>query len=527
MPDPGAKTADPHALAEGLKAGRRRDLARAITLIESTRPDHRAAARALLEELLPATGGSIRLGISGVPGVGKSTFIEAFGRHVIDRGHRIAVLAVDPTSARSGGSILGDKTRMEELARAPEAFIRPSPAGDTLGGVARRTREAMLACEAAGFDVIVVETVGVGQSETAVADMVDLFCLLLLPGGGDELQGIKRGIVEIADLIVVNKADGAMRDAARHAAAEYRHALTLLRPRDADWRVLLLQAAATENRGIDAVWETIGRWRRRMPPRAAWPPAGPTRRVPGCGRRSARPWSSGSAGTRRCAPPSPATRPPWSPGARRRARRRRPCWRRSWAAPAGLSAGDLVAAEGQPPDRRRGSGRHTVAATGRYSILQRFGRTVRSARTIGAGDRCPSPDLLSPSRVAAVPSRWFRRPCCWRRRPSCRRDRQRRSSTSARPARRISGRCRRPARRTTGRPGPIPCRSARRAATRGRRRPPAATTTATTAGSRSRSKAAAPPASPGRTARRRRGSSISSTRTCATPCAAAMPGTAR
>ena len=207
---------DPEALAQAVLAGQRHALARAITLIESTRADHRQSAEALLEHLLPHTGNSIRIGISGVPGVGKSTFIEAFGLHVLNGGHRLAVLAVDPSSPRSGGSILGDKTRMEELARDQRAFIRPSPSGGTLGGVARRSREALLACEAAGFDVIVVETVGVGQSETAVADLVDLFLLLLVPGGGDELQGIKKGIVEIADLIVVNKADGDLAAAAQY-----------------------------------------------------------------------------------------------------------------------------------------------------------------------------------------------------------------------------------------------------------------------------------------------------------------------
>jgi LAO/AO transport system kinase len=195
------------SLAGKVRAGDRRALARAITLVESTRTDHRADADMLLAQLLPHTGDSIRLGISGVPGVGKSTVIEKFGLHVIGAGHRMAVLAVDPSSKRSGGSILGDKTRMPDLARKKNAFIRPSPAGGTLGGVARRTREAMLVCEAAGFDVIVVETVGVGQSETAVSDMVDMFLLLLLPGGGDELQGMKRGIIEIADLVLVNKAD--------------------------------------------------------------------------------------------------------------------------------------------------------------------------------------------------------------------------------------------------------------------------------------------------------------------------------
>ena len=246
----------PAALAEAVRRGDRRALARAITLIESTRRDHRAQADALLEALLPHTGNSVRVGISGVPGVGKSTFIEAFGLHVIGRGHKVAVLAIDPTSQRTGGSILGDKTRMVDLSREANAFIRPSPAGSTLGGVARRTREAMLICEAAGFDVIVVETVGVGQSETAVADMVDLFMLLLLPAGGDELQGIKKGIVELADLVVVNKADGDLAATARHTVADYRHALMLLR--HGDWRVPVLSCSAVNKAGIDAVWTTIG-----------------------------------------------------------------------------------------------------------------------------------------------------------------------------------------------------------------------------------------------------------------------------
>jgi LAO/AO transport system kinase len=244
-------------LAGAVRRGDRRALARAITLIESTRADHRTQADALLEMLLPHTGHSVRVGVSGVPGVGKSTFIEAFGLHVIGQGHKVAVLAVDPSSQRTGGSILGDKTRMEDLARNPDAFIRPSPAGRTLGGVARRTREALLVCEAAGFDVILVETVGVGQSETAVADMVDLFMLLLLPGGGDELQGMKKGIVELADLVVVNKADGDLAAAARHTAADYRHALALLR-HDPDWAVPVLSCSAIEKTGIETVWATIG-----------------------------------------------------------------------------------------------------------------------------------------------------------------------------------------------------------------------------------------------------------------------------
>ena len=254
---------DPATLAEAVRRGDRRALARAITLIESTRADHRAAADALLERLLPHTGNSVRVGVSGVPGVGKSTFIEAFGLHVLGLGHRIAVLAIDPSSQRTGGSILGDKTRMVELSRQPDAFIRPSPAGTTLGGVARRTREAMLVCEAAGFDVILVETVGVGQSETAVADMVDLFLLLLLPGGGDELQGIKKGIVELADLVVVNKADGELAATARHTVADYRHALALLR-HGADWTVPVLSCSALRRTGIDAVWTTIGEHRAVM-----------------------------------------------------------------------------------------------------------------------------------------------------------------------------------------------------------------------------------------------------------------------
>ena len=248
------------SLTQDLLAGKRRALARAITLIESTRPNHRAEAEALLTEVLPHTGRSIRLGISGVPGVGKSSFIETFGAQLIEEGHKIAVLAIDPSSRRTGGSILGDKTRMEELARNPDAFIRPSPTGGSLGGVARRTREAMLVCEAAGFDVVIVETVGVGQSETAVADMVDLFLLLLLPSGGDELQGIKKGVVEIADLVVVNKADGDMTEAAARAAAEYQSALRMLRPLSAAWQVPVLRCSALTGTGIAEVWQAVGRY---------------------------------------------------------------------------------------------------------------------------------------------------------------------------------------------------------------------------------------------------------------------------
>ncbi len=249
------------ALADLIRKGDRRALAQAITLIESTRSDHRVEASVLLESLIPYAGRSIRLGISGVPGVGKSTFIEALGNHVIDQGHRVAVLTVDPSSAISGGSILGDKTRMELLSRRPEAYIRPSPSGNTLGGVTRRSREALLLCEAAGFDVIIVETVGVGQSETRVADMTDTFMLLLLPGGGDELQGIKRGIMELADLILINKADDDLQSLAGRSAAEYRAALRLLHPRSADWKVEVQTCSARDGTGIGEAWESVLRHR--------------------------------------------------------------------------------------------------------------------------------------------------------------------------------------------------------------------------------------------------------------------------
>jgi LAO/AO transport system kinase len=249
------------ALARLVLAGDRRALARAITLVESTRPDHRERAEALVHRLLPETGRSIRIGISGVPGVGKSTFIEAFGLHVIKEGHRVAVLAIDPSSLRGGGAILGDKTRMSELAASRDAFIRPSPSSGTLGGVARRTREALLVCEAAGFDVILVETVGVGQSETAVADMTDMFVLLLQPGGGDELQGIKKGIMEIADLLIVNKADGDLRAAAKRTASDYQAAVRLLRPVSPNWSPPVLKCSALTREGIDEVWKTIGAYR--------------------------------------------------------------------------------------------------------------------------------------------------------------------------------------------------------------------------------------------------------------------------
>lgn len=252
---------DTDALVDAVRSNDRRALARAITLIESTRTDHRGAAAKLLERLMPHTGESIRIGISGTPGVGKSTFIEAIGNHVIDQGHKVAVLAVDPSSTVSGGSILGDKTRMQTLARRRRAFIRPSPSGQTIGGVARRTRESILICEAAGFDVIIVETVGVGQSETAVAEMTDAFILMLLPGGGDELQGIKRGNLELADIVLVNKADGELAIAARRSAADYANALQFLTSRSPSWQVPVKTCSALEGNGIAEVWQTVLRYR--------------------------------------------------------------------------------------------------------------------------------------------------------------------------------------------------------------------------------------------------------------------------
>ena len=244
-------------LAHDLLAHDRRALARAITLVESTRPDHRNESDELLAEIIAHTGGSIRVGISGAPGAGKSTLIETLGLNLVAAGHRVAVLAVDPSSTLSGGSILGDKTRMDELVRQEEAFIRPSPTGGTLGGVARRTREAMLCCEAAGFDVVIVETVGVGQSEVAVESMVDCFALIIAPGGGDELQGIKRGIVELADLVIVNKADGDMAAVAKSTSADYANALHLLRPKTNAWNARTVLCSALEKRGIDDVWTAI------------------------------------------------------------------------------------------------------------------------------------------------------------------------------------------------------------------------------------------------------------------------------
>ncbi|HSN44750.1 MAG TPA: methylmalonyl Co-A mutase-associated GTPase MeaB [Casimicrobiaceae bacterium] len=254
--------ADP-ALVAGVLAGDRRSLAKAITLVESTRRDHQQRGQAVLEALLPHTGRSIRVGISGAPGVGKSTFVEALGLYVIGLGHRLAVLAVDPSSSVTGGSILADKTRMEELSRAPQAFIRPSPAGRSLGGVAARTREALLVCEAAGFDVIIVETVGVGQSETAVARMTDLMVLLQLPIAGDDLQAIKKGIVELADLIVINKADLAPERAAQ-ARQTLKGALSILRPTSPHWQPPVLALSALDGKGIPDFWREVERFRTTM-----------------------------------------------------------------------------------------------------------------------------------------------------------------------------------------------------------------------------------------------------------------------
>jgi LAO/AO transport system kinase len=257
-------------LAARVRQGDRRALARAVTLVESTRSDHRRAAEALLERLLPATGGATRIGVTGPPGAGKSTFIERFGLDGIARGRKIAVLAVDPGSKRGGGAILGDKTRMTELGRAPEAFIRPSSAGAEPGGVARRTREAILVCEAAGFDTIIVETVGAGQSETTVAEMVDLFVLILPPAAGDELQGLKRGIIELADLILVNKADGALLEHARRAAADYGNALRLIRPAHPEWPARVRAVSALTGEGVAAVWEDVARFRAALEASGGW-----------------------------------------------------------------------------------------------------------------------------------------------------------------------------------------------------------------------------------------------------------------
>jgi len=244
-------------LAGGIRAGERATLARAITLIESKRADHRLQAHQLVQALLPATGQAVRLGITGAPGAGKSTTIDALGTYLTGQGRKVAVLAVDPSSTRTGGSILGDKTRMPRLASDAQAFVRPSPSSGTLGGVAAKTRETMLLCEAAGYDVVMVETVGIGQSETAVADMTDFFLVLMLPGAGDELQGLKKGIVELADMIAVNKADGDNIERAKLAAAEYRAALNILVPRSPTWSPPVTTYSALTGKGIAELWAQV------------------------------------------------------------------------------------------------------------------------------------------------------------------------------------------------------------------------------------------------------------------------------
>ncbi|MFJ9424679.1 methylmalonyl Co-A mutase-associated GTPase MeaB [Streptomyces sp. NPDC101249] len=255
---------DPQTYVKGVLDGKRAVIARAITLVESTRPQHRVLAQELLTALLPHSGRSRRIGVSGVPGVGKSTFIDAFGTLLTGLGHRVAVLAVDPSSSRSGGSILGDKTRMERLAVDPAAFVRPSPTAGTLGGVAKATRESIVVMEAAGYDVILVETVGVGQSETAVANMVDTFLLLTLARTGDQLQGIKKGVLELADVIAVNKADGPHERDAQVAARELAGALRLMHGKDAFWTPPVLSCSARESTGLEQVWERLEQHRTRL-----------------------------------------------------------------------------------------------------------------------------------------------------------------------------------------------------------------------------------------------------------------------
>lgn len=261
-------TSDQYATA--ILAGDRLTLSRAITLVESRRADDQALARQVLAQVLPATGRAIRVGITGVPGVGKSTFIEAFGNHLIDLGHRLAVLAIDPSSQRSGGSLLGDKTRMETLSMNPAAYIRPSPAGDSLGGVAHRTRETMLLCEAAGFDVILIETVGVGQSETVVHGLVDFFLLLMLAGAGDELQGMKRGIMELADALAITKADGDNTGAANRARVEYQNALHLFPPTETGWLPPVLTCSAQTGAGIGPIWTMLREHQAQMTAGGHW-----------------------------------------------------------------------------------------------------------------------------------------------------------------------------------------------------------------------------------------------------------------
>ena len=242
---------------DGVLAQNRRIVAKTITLIESSLPSHQEKAKTIVDALLSQSGNAVRIGITGVPGVGKSTYIESFGLQLVGQGHRVAVLAVDPSSSKSGGSIMGDKTRMERLSLEENAFIRPSPSGGTLGGVARRTRETIIVCEAAGFDVIIVETVGVGQSETTVASMVDFFLVLMLAGAGDELQGIKKGVLELADAIAINKADGDNIKNAKRAKIEYENALSLLTPSSRIWSPPVLTCSAVTRDGIDDIWQTV------------------------------------------------------------------------------------------------------------------------------------------------------------------------------------------------------------------------------------------------------------------------------
>lgn len=248
---------DPEYYIQGVLEGDRRRLAKTITLIESSLPAHQKIAKEVLDNLLPYSGNSVRLGITGVPGVGKSTFIESFGMMLIEKGHKIAVLAIDPSSTRSGGSIMADKTRMERLSNEPNAFIRPSPSGGSLGGVARKTRETMLICEAFGFDTLIIETVGVGQSETTVAGMVDFFLVLMLAGAGDELQGIKKGVLELADAIAINKADGDNIEKANLAKKIYESALSLVIPASPTWKTQVLTCSAKEKTGLKEIWETV------------------------------------------------------------------------------------------------------------------------------------------------------------------------------------------------------------------------------------------------------------------------------
>jgi LAO/AO transport system kinase len=254
----------PEAISQAIRSGDRRAIARTITWLESTRPDQAELGQGVLDTLVPSTGGAQRVGVTGPPGVGKSTFIEALGMWLIERGHRVAVLAVDPSSPVTGGSILGDKTRMEQLSLHEAAFVRPSPSGGSLGGVAQRTREAMLVCEAAGYDVVLIETVGIGQSEVTVASMVDFFLVLVQPGAGDDLQGIKKGVLELADTLLVNKADGPQQEAAERAQVDHQNALGLLRAASPHWRPRVLKGSAAAGEGIEAVWESVEAHREAM-----------------------------------------------------------------------------------------------------------------------------------------------------------------------------------------------------------------------------------------------------------------------